>query len=227
MRRLSWIAGVVLTIPACVDENAVTPGQVGGPCLQGACFGDLACEAGICVDPGGASTGDGSDTTGGSMGEGSASPQTSGAPGSSGPTSPTSAETSSTPDDSTSDDDPSGRITGGPESETTAVTSPTTGPDESSGSSGAESESGAADVCAAERGDDECIECTKVECCDEVEACAADDGPGGCACAHDCVIGGGDLTTCVVGCGLYPFPEGSPIVPLANCMLEQCPSCAP
>ncbi len=52
--------------------------------------------------------------------------------------------------------------------------------------------------CAPEDGDDACASCTKENCCDEAEACAADEG---CVCWLECLQGGGDQAQCFGSCG--------------------------
>lgn len=60
---------------------------------------------------------------------------------------------------------------------------------------------GASMICDPVPNDTACTTCAKNNCCTQLEACEVDSQ---CGCVADCVLMGGDLTNCAVGCGAIP-----------------------
>jgi hypothetical protein len=74
-------------------------------------------------------------------------------------------------------------------------------------------------MCEAAPDDNECETCAKASCCDELEACEADEK---CACLSVCVLNSDelDVVDCVADCGGGPFP--SQFNPLTGCLTASC-----
>jgi hypothetical protein len=87
------------------------------------------------------------------------------------------------------------------------------------------SESTGGEACAPDMADDECFECSKVECCPQMEACQADTN---CNCFIECLAlnpGIAGAIACDQDCDADVFVMGSLADALGDCQLMTCPDC--
>ena len=73
------------------------------------------------------------------------------------------------------------------------------------------------DVCMAEPGDNECLTCTRANCCPQAEACAPDST---CACLLECFLDGCDPIGCLQTCG-----QNDQVNALTQCASANCEAC--
>jgi hypothetical protein len=86
---------------------------------------------------------------------------------------------------------------------------------EETGASGDESSTGAAvGVCDPEPGGDPCNECTKTNCCPQLETCFDDPV---CVCMSGCVMGFADFEPCTAKCG-----QTANFMPVTDCAASMC-----
>jgi len=76
---------------------------------------------------------------------------------------------------------------------------------------------GNADLCIPDPDGNACIECAKVNCCDEIQTCASDTT---CNCVILCAQQGGDFVGCATSCGAF---TNGPGIALYNCATTACP----
>lgn len=81
-------------------------------------------------------------------------------------------------------------------------------------------QAGSAAICAGEASDTACVTCTRMKCCDQLQACLPDTN---CHCLLECFLGGCDPVGCLADCG-----GGNQTDALISCvsnMQTGCPVC--
>lgn len=94
-------------------------------------------------------------------------------------------------------------------------------------SSGSGSTTDLPSACGPDPTDDPCIECGKIHCCMQLDACLAEgDETTGCACFLACFVAGGDpMTECGGMCSVSIFAGGTPTGQLGACIWTNCNIC--